>query len=226
MMKKAIPTPMLLALGIAAYLAACGLLTWLHFVYDGALPGINLVYFWVFGAAELLLLLCEPSDKNARPTPRWLAVVLMLLVTAALYYLIDEGSTFPTLPFRLGGWISAVTVLIALLIHLYQNSRFRAPALPAAKKTPARGVAVLLLLLYVPMLFVTPVYLAVMHPVTEDSIRAAHEDSQWQYIGTTSPTRDAPLGAYLFANSEDYRWRHYDVLTGALLQEEQPFPLT
>ena len=52
-MGKQISTPMLAVSAIIVWLAACGLLTWVHFAYDGAVNG-NPVYFWVYGGAILL----------------------------------------------------------------------------------------------------------------------------------------------------------------------------
>ena len=51
-MKKLLCTPVLAVSAIIVWIAACGLLTWVYFAYDGAVNG-NPVYFWVYGGAIL-----------------------------------------------------------------------------------------------------------------------------------------------------------------------------
>ena len=60
-MKNRFSTPALAVSAIAVWVAACGLMTWVHFAYDGAVS-VNPVYWWVYGGAILLIGALSEND--------------------------------------------------------------------------------------------------------------------------------------------------------------------
>ena len=88
-MKKMLSTPVMAVAAVVVWLAACGLLTWAYFVYDGAVNG-NPVYFWAYGGAILFAGAFTENYTDgwtADRGPRWASALLLLLCTALAYLL-------------------------------------------------------------------------------------------------------------------------------------------
>lgn len=224
-MKRTISTPMLALPAVAVWLAACGLLSWTQLAYDGAVS-TNHIYFWVYGGALLLSGLCSQDDGRpaASRTSRWGGALLMLLAAALAYLVVERvgqagiGYVLYNLQFW---WIAAMGLLL-LAVTLWQNSRFRRPRKPAHSYSPLARSAAVVLISFLPLLLVTLLYLAVLHPVTVDEIKPVGEAEGGKFIGCISGERtETPLGVYFFADGD--RWYYYDVLTGAPAAYDDPY---
>lgn len=214
-MRKPSPTTILVIAGIAVWLAACSLTTWAHVAYDGALQ-LNPLYCWGYGAALLLVgLLAEQKERQPGTMQRWNAVLLFLICTFAVFFLVQYQNIrlllyWPVL------WAFLLMVLFGIAVWLYPRLPFRRPLRPKRLRTPAYFAAVLMLVLYTPMLLVLPVYLAVLHPVSVEQITPIGEAEGGRFVGRITGDRSAtPLGIYFFADNAGKRWYYYDVLTGA-----------
>ena len=217
-MKNRLSTPALAVSAIAVWVAACGLMTWVHFAYDGAVS-VNPVYWWVYGGAILFAgAFTENYAENRRSdrSPRWAHVLLMIVSAALAYLLIDQyGAQLPRmmLYYPLLWWLVLV-LLILFGLWAYRNSRFRRPRRPRAARSSFAGSCVFLLTMFAPLLVAALLYLAVFHPVTVDEITPIGEAEGGQFIGRIDGDRtQTPLGLYFFADGD--RWYYYDVLTGA-----------
>ena len=224
-MKRTISTPMLALPAVAVWLAACGLLSWTQLAYDGAVS-TNHIYFWVYGGALLLSGLCSQDDGRpaASRTSRWGGALLMLLAAALAYLVVERvgqagiGYVLYNLQFW---WIAAMGLLL-LAVTLWLNSRFRRPRRPAHTYPPLARSAAVVLISFLPLLLVTLLYLAVLHPVTVDEIKPVGEAEGGKFIGCISGERtETPLGVYFFADGD--RWYYYDVLTGAPAAYDDPY---
>lgn len=225
-MGKQISTPMLAVSAIIVWLAACGLLTWAHFAYDGAVNG-NPVYFWVYGGA---ILLAGASTENYADgwttdcSPRWANALVLLLCTALVYLLIDRYNTYLSqyLLYNLLFWWLVLLLLGWLGISAYQHSCFRRPMKPRRQHTSFYNACAFLLIMFTPLLAGTLLYLAILHPVTVDEITPIGEAEGGQFIGRIDGDRaETPLGVYFFADGD--RWYYYDVLTGAPAAYDDPY---
>ena len=224
-MKNRFSTPALAVSAIAVWVAACGLMTWVHFAYDGAVS-VNPVYWWVYGGAILLIGALSENDAPKQETdrnPRWESVLLLLLATALIYPLVDQCSNLTQfLLYYLPFWWLALMLLLALGITAYQRSRFRRPMRPRRPHTSLFNTSVFLLVEFAPLLLVTLIYLAVVHPVTVDEITPIGEAEGGRFFGRIDGDRtQTPLGLYFFADGD--HWYYYDVLTGAPAAYDDPY---
>ena len=224
-MKNRLSTPALAVSAIAVWVAACGLMTWVHFAYDGAVS-VNPVYWWVYGGAILLIGALSENDAPKQETdrnPRWESVLLLLLATALIYLLVDQCSNLTQfLLYYLPFWWLALMLLLALGITAYQRSRFRRPMRPRRPHTSLFNTSVFLLVEFAPLLLVTLLYLAIVHPVTVDEITPIGEAEGGQFFGRIDGDRtQTPLGLYFFADGD--HWYYYDVLTGAPAAYDDPY---
>ena len=224
-MKNRLSTPALAVSAIAVWIAACGLMTWVHFAYDGAVS-VNPVYWWVYGGAILLIGALSENDAPKQETdrnPRWESVLLLLLATALIYLLVDQCSNLTQfLLYYLPFWWLALMLLLALGITAYQRSRFRRPHKPHQKRSSPFRTSVAVLVFYLPLLPVTLLYLAIVHPVTVDEITPIGEAEGGQFFGRIDGDRtQTPLGLYFFADGD--HWYYYDVLTGAPAAYDDPY---
>ena len=225
-MGKQISTPMLAVSAIIVWLAACGLLTWVHFAYDGAVNG-NPVYFWVYGGA---ILLAGASTENYADgwttdrSPRWANALVLLLCTALVYLLIDRYDTYLSqyLLYNLLFWWLVLLLLGWLGISAYQHSCFRCPMKLRRQHTSFYNACAFLLIMFTPLLAGTLLYLAILHPVTVDEITPIGEAEGGRFMGHISSERtETPLGLYFFVDGE--HWYYYDVLTGAPADYDDPY---
>lgn len=216
-MRKTIPITVLAAASIAAWLAASSLATWLNYIYDGAL-GINTVYLWVWGAVMLLLPLLAVEYIEREPpnrSPRWAGALLLLLFTAIAYLALAYGGWY--LCYQLETWWLCLLALVGIAVWLYHLLPCRRPMRPRQPRSKIQGIFILLLVFYVPMLVVLPVYLLVLHPVSVEEITPIGEAEGGRFVGRLTGDRsETPLGIYFFADGD--HWYYYDVLTG------QPIP--
>lgn len=73
------------------------------------------------------------------------------------------------------------------------------------------------------MLFVLPLYLVIIHPVSVAQITPIGEAQGGKYINHISAkASDYPLGLYFFADIENDHWYYYDVLTGDPVDYDDP----
>lgn len=217
-MKKILSTPVMAVSAVIVWLAACALLTWASFAYDGALSG-NPVYFWVYGGAILFAGAVTENYTDGWTTdrgPRW-ASALLLLVCTALAYLLFDRYDIHLLQFLLHDlmfWWLVLLLLGWLGISAYQHSRFRRPMKPRRQHTSFYNACTFLLIMFLPLLAAALLYLAVFHPVTVDEITPIGEAEGGRFIGRITGDRtETPLGLYFFADGD--HWYYYDVLTGA-----------
>ena len=224
-MEKRFFMPALVISAVIVWLVACGLMTWVHFAYDGAVS-VNPVYWWVYGGAILLIGALSENDAPKQETdrnPRWESVLLLLLATALIYLLVDQCSNLTQfLLYYLPFWWLALMLLLALGITAYQRSRFRRPMRPRRPHTSLFNTSVFLLVEFAPLLLVTLIYLAVVHPVTVDEITPIGEAEGGRFFGRIDGDRtQTPLGLYFFADGD--HWYYYDVLTGAPAAYDNPY---
>ena len=224
-MEKRFFMPALVISAVIVWLVACGLMTWVHFAYDGAVS-VNPVYWWVYGGAILLIGALSENDAPKQETdrnPRWESVLLLLLATALIYLLVDQCSNLTQfLLYYLPFWWLALMLLLALGITAYQRSRFRRPMRPRRPHTSLFNTSVFLLVEFAPVLLVTLIYLAVVHPVTVDEITPIGEAEGGRFIGRIDGDRtQPPLGLYFFADGD--HWYYYDVLTGVPAAYDDPY---
>ena len=222
-MGKQISTPMLAVSAIIVWLAACGLLTWVHFAYDGAVNG-NPVYFWVYGGAILLAGASTENYADGWTTDRGPHWANALLCTALVYLLIDRYDTYLSqyLLYNLLFWWLVLLLLGWLGISAYQHSCFRRPMKPRRQHTSFYNACAFLLIMFTPLLAGALLYLAILHPVTVDEITPIGEAEGGRFMGHISSERtETPLGVYFFADGD--RWYYYDVLTGAPADYDDPY---
>ena len=224
-MKKILSTPVMAVSAVIVWLAACALLTWASFAYDGALSG-NPVYFWVYGGAILFAGAVTENYTDgwaADRGPRW-ASALLLLVCTALAYLLFDRYDIHLLQFLLHDlmfWWLVLLLLGWLGISAYQHSRFRRPMKPRRQHTSFYNACTFLLIMFLPLLAAALLYLAVFHPVTVDEITPIGEAEGGRFIGRITGDRtETPLGLYFFADGD--HWYYYDVLTGAPAEYDDP----
>ena len=224
-MKKILSTPVMAVSAVIVWLAACALLTWASFAYDGALSG-NPVYFWVYGGAILFAGAVTENYTDGWTTdrgPRW-ASALLLLVCTALAYLLFDRYDIHLLQFLLHDlmfWWLVLLLLGWLGISAYQHSRFRRPMKPRRQHTSFYNACAFLLIMFLPLLAAALLYLAVFHPVTVDEITPIGEAEGGRFIGRITGDRtETPLGLYFFADGD--HWYSYDVLTGAPAGYDDP----
>ena len=224
-MKKILSTPVMAVSAVIVWLAACALLTWASFAYDGALSG-NPVYFWVYGGAILFAGAVTENYTDGWTTdrgPRW-ASALLLLVCTALAYLLFDRYDIHLLQFLLHDlmfWWLVLLLLGWLGISAYQHSRFRRPMKPRRQHTSFYNACTFLLIMFLPLLAAALLYLAVFHPVTVDEITPIGEAEGGRFIGRITGDRtETPLGLYFFADGD--HWYYYDVLTGAPAEYDDP----
>lgn len=210
---------------VIVWLAACALLTWASFAYDGALSG-NPVYFWVYGGAILFAGAVTENYTDGWTTdrgPRWASALLLLVCTALAYLLIDRYDIH-LLQFLLHDllfWWLVLLLLGWLGISAYQHSRFRRPMKPRRQHTSFYNACTFLLIMFLPLLASALLYLAVFHPVTVDEITPIGEAEGGRFIGRITGDRtETPLGLYFFADGD--HWYYYDVLTGAPAEYDDP----
>nr|WP_308506053.1 hypothetical protein [uncultured Agathobaculum sp.] len=224
-MKKILSTPVMAVSAVIVWLAACALLTWASFAYDGALSG-NPVYFWVYGGAILFAGAVTENYTDgwaADRGPRWASALLLLVCTALAYLLIDRYDIH-LLQFLLHDlmfWWLVLLLLGWLGISAYQHSRFRRPMKPRRQHTSFYNACAFLLIMFLPLLAAALLYLAVFHPVTVDEITPIGEAEGGRFIGRITGDRtETPLGLYFFADGD--HWYYYDVLTGAPAEYDDP----
>lgn len=224
-MKKILSTPVMAVSAVIVWLAACALLTWASFAYDGALSG-NPVYFWVYGGAILFAGAVTENYTDGWTTdrgPRWASALLLLVCTALAYLLIDRYDIH-LLQFLLHDlmfWWLVLLLLGWLGISAYQHSRFRRPMKPRRQHTSFYNACAFLLIMFLPLLAAALLYLAVFHPVTVDEITPIGEAEGGRFIGRITGDRtETPLGLYFFADGD--HWYYYDVLTGAPAEYDDP----
>lgn len=224
-MKKILSTPVMAVSAVIVWLAACALLTWASFSYDGALSG-NPVYFWVYGGAILFAGAVTENYTDGWTTdrgPRWASALLLLVCTALAYLLIDRYDIH-LLQFLLHDllfWWLVLLLLGWLGISAYQHSRFRRPMKPRRQHTSFYNACTFLLIMFLPLLAAALLYLAVFHPVTVDEITPIGEAEGGRFIGRITGDRtETPLGLYFFADGD--HWYYYDVLTGAPAEYDDP----
>lgn len=224
-MKKILSTPVMAVSAVIVWLAACALLTWASFAYDGALSG-NPVYFWVYGGAILFAGAVTENYTDgwaADRGPRWASALLLLVCTALAYLLIDRYDIH-LLQFLLHDlmfWWLVLLLLGWLGISAYQHSRFRRPMNPRRQHTSFYNACAFLLIMFLPLLAAALLYLAVFHPVTVDEITPIGEAEGGRFIGRITGDRtETPLGLYFFADGD--HWYYYDVLTGAPAEYDDP----
>ena len=225
-MKKILSTPVMAVSAVIVWLAACALLTWASFAYDGALSG-NPVYFWVYGGAILFAGAVTENYTDgwaADRGPRWASALLLLVCTALAYLLIDRYDIH-LLQFLLHDllfWWLVLLLLGWLGISAYQHSRFRRPMKPRRQHTSFYNACTFLLIMFLPLLAAALLYLAVFHPVTVDEITPIGEAEGGRFIGRITGDRtETPLGLYFFADGD--HWYYYDVLTGAPAAYDNPY---
>ena len=225
-MKKMLSTPVMAVAAVVVWLAACGLLTWAYFAYDGAVNG-NPVYFWAYGGAILFAGAFAESYADSRTTdrsPRWSSALVLLLCTALVYLLIDRYDTHLSqfLMYDLLFWWLVLLLLGCLGISAYQHSRFRRPMKPRWHRTSFYNACAFLLIMFLPLLATALLYLAVVDPVTVDEITPIGEAEGGRFIGRITGDRtETPLGLYFFADGD--HWYYYDVLTGAPAAYDAPY---
>ena len=225
-MKNRLSTPALAVSAIAVWIAACGLMTWVHFAYDGALSG-NPVYFWVYGGAILFAGAVTENYTDgwaADRGPRWASALLLLVCTALAYLLIDRYDIH-LLQFLLHDllfWWLVLLLLGWLGISAYQHSRFRRPMKPRRQHTSFYNACAFLLIMFTPLLAGALLYLAIVHPVTVDEITPIGEAEGGRFFGRIDgDLTQTPLGLYFFADGD--HWYYYDVLTGAPAAYDNPY---
>ena len=225
-MEKRFFMPALVISAVIVWLVACGLMTWVHFAYDGALSG-NPVYFWVYGGAILFAGAVTENYTDGWTTdrgPRWASALLLLVCTALAYLLIDRYDIH-LLQFLLHDllfWWLVLLLLGWLGISAYQHSRFRRPMKPRRQHTSFYNACTFLLIMFLPLLAAALLYLAVFHPVTVDEITPIGEAEGGRFIGRITGDRtQTPLGLYFFADGD--HWYYYDVLTGAPAAYDNPY---
>ena len=225
-MEKRFFMRVLVIFAVIVWLVACGLITWVHFAYDGALSG-NPVYFWVYGGAILFAGAVTENYTDGWTTdrgPRWASALLLLVCTALAYLLIDRYDIH-LLQFLLHDllfWWLVLLLLGWLGISAYQHSRFRRPMKPRRQHTSFYNACTFLLIMFLPLLAAALLYLAVFHPVTVDEITPIGEAEGGRFIGRITGDRtQTPLGLYFFADGD--HWYYYDVLTGAPAAYDDPY---
>ncbi len=225
-MEKRFFMPALVISAVIVWLVACGLMTWVHFAYDGALSG-NPVYFWVYGGAILFAGAVTENYTDgwaADRGPRWASALLLLVCTALAYLLIDRYDIH-LLQFLLHDllfWWLVLLLLGWLGISAYQHSRFRRPMKPRRQHTSFYNACTFLLIMFLPLLAAALLYLAVFHPVTVDEITPIGEAEGGRFIGRITGDRtETPLGLYFFADGD--HWYYYDVLSGAPAAYDNPY---
>lgn len=213
-MRKPSPTTVLVCIAIAVWLASCSLTTWAHIAYDHAMS-LNPVYWWAYGGLALVFgILAEPQDKQSNKTPRWSAALVLLLCTFLAYVLAQEQDLHYLLYWP-GLWGLLLMALFGIAVWLYPCLPFRRPMRPKRQHSQAWNCAVIMLILYAPMLLTLAVYLLVMHPVTVEEITPIGEAEGGRFVGRITGNRSqTPLGIYFFADDENECWYYYDVLTG------------
>ena len=225
-MEKRFFMPALVISAVIVWLVACGLMTWVHFAYDGAVNG-NPVFFWVYGGATLLAGASTENYADGWTTdrsPRWANALVLLLCTALVYLLIDRYDTYlpQYLLYNLLFWWLVLLLLGWLGISAYQHSRFRRPMKPRRQHTSFYNACAFLLIMFTPLLAGTLLYLAILHPVTVDEITPIGEAEGGRFMGHISSERtETPLGLYFFADGD--HWYYYDVLTGAPAAYDNPY---
>ena len=226
-MKKILSTPVMAVSAVIVWLAACALLTWASFAYDGALSG-NPVYFWVYGGAILFAGSFTENYAGRRSTdrsPRWAGALVLLLCTALAYLLIDRYDThlLQSLLYDLLFWWLVLLLLGWLCISAYQHSRLRRPMKPRRQHTSFYNACAFLLIMFLPLLAAALLYLAVFHPVTVDEITPIGEAKGGRFIGRITGDRtETPLGVYFFADGQTDKQNYFDVLTGAPAAYDDP----
>lgn len=225
-MEKRFFMPALVISAVIVWLAACGLLTWVHFAYDGAVS-VNPVYWWVYGGATLLAGASTENYADGWTTdrsPRWANALVLLLCTALVYLLIDRYDTYLSqyLLYNLLFWWLVLLLLGWLGISAYQHSRFRRPMKLRRQHTAFYNACAFLLIMFTPLLAGTLLYLAILHPVTVDEITPIGEAEGGRFFGRIDGDRtQTPLGLYFFADGD--HWYYYDVLTGAPAAYDNPY---
>ena len=226
-MKKMLSTPVMAVAAVVVWLAACGLLTWAYFAYDGAVNG-NPVYFWAYGGAILFAGAFTENYTDgwtADRGPRWASTLLLLLCTALAYLLIDRYDTHlpQFLLYDLLFWWLVLLLLVWLGISAYQHSRFRRPMKPRRHRTSFYNACAFLLIMFLPLLAAALLYLAVFHPVTVDEITPIGEAEGGRFIGRITGDRtETPLGVYFFVDDQTDKQYYFDVLTGAPANYDDP----
>lgn len=222
-MRKPIPTFVPVITAVVVWLTSCSLMTWAHIAYDNAL-NLNPIYWWIYGGLMLLFgVLAEPPDKQRTKTPRWNAVLLLLLCTL-LVYLLVQWQDIRSLLYWPVIWALLLMALFGIAVWFYPRLPFRRPMRPKQPYPPAYATAAMILILYVPMLLVLPLYLAIMHPVSVAQITPIGEAEGGKFIGRiTSDRSESPLGLYFFADQDNKNWYYYDVLTGEPVDYDNPF---
>ena len=224
-MGKQISTPMLAVSAIIVWLAACGLLTWVHFAYDGGIH-TSYTYCWIYGGVALVigLLTDAYAEQEPKQPSRWTYAICLLVfggIALGVVWQIDQYG-FSYLFYNLYFWWLAFLLAVLLVAILYENSRFRRPHKPHQKRSSPFRASVAVLVCYLPLLPVTLLYLAILHPVTVDEITPIGEAEGGQFIGRIDGDRaETPLGLYFFADGE--HWYYYDVLTGAPADYDDPY---
>lgn len=217
-MKRLLCTPVLAVTAVIVWLATCALLTWASFAYDGAVNS-NPIYFWIYGGAILFAGVFTESYACGWTTdrsPRWASALVLLLCTALVYLLIDQYDTclLHFLLYDLLFWWLVLLLSGCIGISAYQHSRFRRPMKPRRQHTSFYNACIFLLIMFLPLLAATLLYLVIVHPVTVDEITPIGETEGGRFIGRITGDRtETPLGVYFFA--DDDRKYYYDVLTGA-----------
>lgn len=223
-MKKTLPIPVFIGLAVLCYLSACGLLSWSYFAYDNALH-VNPIYPWIYGGTSLVgVFLTDSSDKKEEAEmPRWARALLLLICTTVAYIAVWEAGQSGITYFLYGirfWWLAGLLVLCGTFA-LYRHSRFRSPSPPRKTRSPLYSAAVFLMILFLPLLLTSLVFLAVLHPVTVKAIAPIGEAEGGRFIGRITGDRSQnPLGVYFFADGD--RWYYYDVLTGAPVSYDSP----
>lgn len=225
-MEKRFFMRVLVIFAVIVWLVACGLITWVHFAYDGAVS-VNPVYWWVYGGAILLIGALSENDAPKQETdrnPHWGNALALVLCTVLIYLLIDQyGAALPRIMlYHPLFWWLALMLLGWLGISAYQRSRFRRPMRPRRPHTAFYNACAFLLIVFLPLLASTLLYLVIVHPVTVDEITPIGEAEGGQFIGRITGDRtETPLGIYFFADG-DHRY-YYDVLTGAPAAYDAPY---
>lgn len=221
-MRKPSSTTVLVSIAAAVWLAACSLMTWAHIAYDDAL-NLNPMYWWAYGALILVFgVLAEPPDKPRTKTPRWSAALVLVLCTFLVYVLVQEQD-WHALLYQPVLWDFLLMALCGIAVWLYPRLPFRRPMRPKQPHPPAWNTAVMMLVLYAPMLLVLPLYLAILHPVSVAQITPVGEAEGGRFIGRITGDRSqTPLGIYFFADNDRELWYYYDVLTGAPVAYDAP----
>lgn len=93
---------------------------------------------------------------------------------------------------------------------------------PRRQHTSFYNACIFLLIMFLPLLAATLLYLAIVHPVTVDEITPIGEGEGGQFIGRINGDRtETPLGVYFFADGD--HWYYYDVLTGVPADYDDPY---